>query len=103
MRRDEKEGNWVVVICNFTPVSHGNYRIGVPVEGFYTEVFNSDSSRYGGSNQGNLGGKFADDWGMHGYGQSLELCLPPLTVLVFKHDATKKKDTAIHEVAAISG
>ena len=103
MRRDEKEGNWVVVICNFTPVSHGNYRIGVPVEGFYTEVFNSDSSRYGGSNQGNLGGKFADDWGMHGYGQSLELCLPPLTVLVFKHDATKKKDTAIHEVAALSG
>jgi 1,4-alpha-glucan branching enzyme len=103
MRRDEKEGNWVVVVCNFTPVSHGNYRIGVPVEGFYSEVFNSDGSRYGGSNQGNLGGKFADDWGMHGYGQSLELCLPPLTVLVFKHDASKKKVAAIHEAGAISG
>ena len=54
----------------------------------------SDSSRYGGSNQGNLGGKFADGFGMHGYGNSLELCLPPLSVLVFKHDADKRPPAA---------
>jgi 1,4-alpha-glucan branching enzyme len=89
MRRDEKESNWVVVVCNFTPICRGNYRIGVPVEGYYREAFNSDSSRYGGSNQGNLGGKFTDAWGMHSYGQSLDICLPPLSVLVFKFDPSK--------------
>jgi 1,4-alpha-glucan branching enzyme len=90
MRRDEKQGNWVVVVCNFTPEGHGNYRIGVPVEGFYQEVFNSDSSRYGGGNEGNLGGKFTDQWGMQNYSQSLDLCLPPLSVLVFKLDPNRE-------------
>ena len=103
MRRDEKEGNWVVVICNFTPEGHGNYRIGVPVDGFYTELFNSDGARYGGSNQGNLGGKFSDDWGMHSYGQSLDLCLPPLTVMVFKHDPNRQREAAKDEAAAKLG
>ena len=103
MRRDEKEGNWVVVVCNFTPEGHGNYRIGVPVNGFYTELFNSDGARYGGSNQGNLGGKFSDDWGMHSYGQSLDLCLPPLTVMVFKHDPNRQREAAKDEAAAKLG
>ena len=103
MRRDEKEGNWVVVVCNFTPEGHGNYRIGVPVDGFYTELFNSDGARYGGSNQGNLGGKFSDDWGMHSYGQSLDLCLPPLTVMVFKHDPNRQREAAKDEAAAKLG
>jgi 1,4-alpha-glucan branching enzyme len=103
MRRDEKEGNWVVVVCNFTPVGHSNYRIGVPVDGFYRECFNTDSARYGGSNQGNLGGKFSDDHGMHGYGQSLDLCLPPLSVLVFKHDAERQRPAAVHEAGGVEG
>lgn len=97
MRRDEKEGNWVVVVCNFTPKCHGNYRVGVPVAGFYQEAFNSDSSRYGGSNQGNLGGKFSDCNAMHSYEQSLELCLPPLSSLVFKLDPSRLLPAAIHE------
>ncbi len=57
--------------------------MGVPLDGFYAEVFNSDSARYGGSNLGNLGGKFTEPWAIHGYGNSLDLCLPPLSVLVF--------------------
>jgi 1,4-alpha-glucan branching enzyme len=56
------------------------------MDGFYTEVFNTDAERYGGSNLGNLGGKFTDQWGIHGYEHSLDLCLPPLSVLVFQRD-----------------
>jgi 1,4-alpha-glucan branching enzyme len=78
-----------VVVANFTPQSHAQYRVGVPLSGFYEEAFNTDSSRYGGSNLGNLGGKFTDAWGMHGYENSLDLCLPPLSVLVFRHDASR--------------
>jgi len=86
-----------VVVCNFTPECHGNYRIGVPGAGFYQEAFNSDSSRKCGSNQGNLGGKFSDCNAMHGYEQSLELCLPPLSSLVFKLDPSRLPPAAIHE------
>lgn len=89
MRRCSTTGNWLVVVANFTPTSHSSYRIGVPLEGFYSEVFNSDSSRYGGSNLGNLGGKFTDPWAIHGYENSLDLCLPPLSVLIFRRDEAR--------------
>jgi len=34
---------------------------------------------------------------MHGYEQSLELCLPPLSSLVFKLDPSRLPPAAIHE------
>jgi 1,4-alpha-glucan branching enzyme len=33
-----------------------------------------------------MGGKPTDEWGIHGYENSLDLCLPPLSLMVFKHD-----------------
>ena len=41
--------SWLVV-CNFTPVAHEKFRIGVPFAGKYKEIFNSDAKEYGGSN-----------------------------------------------------
>jgi 1,4-alpha-glucan branching enzyme len=58
--------------------------VGVPVPGFYTELFNSDARQYGGSNMGNLGGKWTEEWSFHEQPYSLDLCLPPLSVLVLK-------------------
>ncbi|WP_179048232.1 1,4-alpha-glucan branching enzyme [Nostoc sp. TCL26-01] len=89
IRRDKDSENFVVVICNFTPQPHSHYRIGVPEPGFYTELFNSDARQYGGSNMGNLGGKWTDNWSMHNRPYSLDLCLPPLGVLMFKLDKQK--------------
>ena len=86
MRRDSASGTWVVVVANFTPQSHANYRVGVPLEGFYEEIFNTDASKYGGSNLGNMGGKPTDACGIHGYEHSLDLCLPPLSLVVFQHN-----------------
>jgi len=86
MRRESAGGSWLVVVANFTPQSHAHYRVGVPLAGFYEEIFNSDAERYGGSNLGNMGGKPTDEWGIHGYDNSLDLCLPPLSLMVFKHD-----------------
>ena len=86
MRRESSGGTWLVVVANFTPSSHSNYRIGVPVQGFYEEIFNSDAARYGGSNLGNMGGKFTEACNIHSYENALDLCLPPLSVMVFRHD-----------------
>jgi 1,4-alpha-glucan branching enzyme len=75
--------------------------VGVPLDGYYHEVFNTDGSRYGGSNLGNLGGKFTNAWGMHGYENSLELCLPPLSVLVFRHDPARLPEPEAKAEAAL--
>jgi 1,4-alpha-glucan branching enzyme len=89
LRRAKDSNDFLVIVCNFTPQPHSHYRIGVPEGGFYSEVFNSDSRDYGGSNMGNLGGKWTDDWFFHNYANSLDLCLPPLGVLMLKLDRQK--------------
>ncbi len=85
MRREKVDGEWLVIVANFTPQNHSNYKIGVPIAGFYQEIFNSDASQYGGSNLGNMGGKSTDMFNIHGYENSIDLCLPPLSVIVLKH------------------
>ncbi len=84
--KEGDDGEFIVTVCNFTPIPHGNYRIGVPEHGFYTEIFNTDAGKYGGSNMGNLGGKWSDEWECHNRPCSLDVCLPPLAVVVFKLD-----------------
>jgi 1,4-alpha-glucan branching enzyme len=90
IRRAKGSDEFVVVVCNFTPEPQSSYRVGVPVHGFYTEIFNSDAGIYGGSNMGNLGGKWADEWSMHNQKCSIELCIPPLGVSIFKLDPDRK-------------
>jgi 1,4-alpha-glucan branching enzyme len=75
--RKSKDKN-IVVVLNFTPVKRDNYRIGVPCEGIYKEVINSDSSYYGGSNVGNNEVVIAEPIAWMGFPYSLKLTLPPL-------------------------
>ena len=91
LRRCEKSDDFLLAVCNFTPQPHSHYRVGVPEAGFYSEIFNSDAKKYGGSNMGNLGGKWTDEWSFHSHPYSLDLCLPPLGVLILKLDREKAK------------
>jgi 1,4-alpha-glucan branching enzyme len=76
----------VLVVCNFTPVAHFNYRVGVPgPPGYWSELLNSDAKEYGGSGQGNMGGVEAVPIPLHGRPYSLTLTLPPLATVFFKH------------------
>lgn len=89
IRRSKDTDDFIITVCNFTPQPHSHYRIGVPELGFYTELFNSDAREYGGSNLGNLGGKWTDEWSYHNHPYSIDLCLPPLGVLILKLDRQK--------------
>jgi 1,4-alpha-glucan branching enzyme len=79
-------GELVLVVCNFTPVPRTNYAMGVPVPGFWREVLNSDSTWYGGSGMGNLGGVRTTPTPAHGRFQSLTLTLPPLSTCCLEHE-----------------
>ena len=84
VRRGSKSHDCLVVCCNFTPVLRHGYRIGLPAAGAYEEVFNSDSSWYGGSNAGNSGPIQSAAMPHHGREHSLTMTLPPLAVVVLK-------------------
>jgi 1,4-alpha-glucan branching enzyme len=84
IRRAKDPKDFLVVACNFTPVPRVGYRLGVPEPGWYEEVFNSDSSYYGGGNVGNGAGIMAEPIGSHGRPYSIHMTYPPLGVCVFK-------------------
>ena len=81
IRKARSSESAVLVACNFTPVPRADYRIGVPGQGFWREILNSDASEYGGSGLGNLGGVESVSIPIHGRSHSLTLSLPPLSIL----------------------
>ena len=76
--------DFIVFVCNFTPVPRHGYRIGVPKTGLYREILNTDADMFGGSNLGNGGAVLADAIKFHGRPASLRVTLPPLAVVAFK-------------------
>jgi 1,4-alpha-glucan branching enzyme len=77
----------LVCACNFAPVPREAYRIGMPHAGRWCEVLNTDSSFYGGSDWGNLGGVEAEGVTWHDQPFSAEVTLPPLGVVWFVPEA----------------
>ncbi len=78
--RSEKDKS--IIVCNFTPIERNNYRIGVPIPGKWKEILNTDSKFYGGKDRGNYGVINTQDVQFHGRPYSLNLYLPPTSVLV---------------------
>ncbi len=83
IRYAKDSADFLVVICNFTPIGRDGYVIGVPETGEYREIFNSDDARYGGT-----GGLHTDPlvagkpWGP--WPHSLSVQVPPLGFVCFK-------------------
>ncbi len=85
IRKGREEDEFILCIFNFTPVKRDDYRVGVPKEGFYEEIFNSDSQRYWGNNLGNMGGRWAEPICWQNRSYSITLTLPPLSGIYFKY------------------
>jgi 1,4-alpha-glucan branching enzyme len=84
LRRGRTNNDLLLFVCNFTPMTHHNYRLGAPEGGFWAEVMNGDATLYGGSGQGNMGGVEASPLPVHGRSWSLSITVPPLATVVFK-------------------
>lgn len=89
LRHGRSTHDSILVVCNFTPMVHYNYRVGVPRGGFWREILNSDAGEYGGSQQGNLGGMEASPVSAHGHFHSLNVTLPPLAIVFFKNEGSE--------------
>src|SRR5690554_273809 len=85
--RKSSDGDTLLVALNFTPEPRHAYRVGVPHSGRWDEVLNTDARIYGGSGQGNLGGVETGPLPVphHGRPDSIDIVIPPLGAVVFKH------------------
>jgi 1,4-alpha-glucan branching enzyme len=86
LRRGSSTQTAILVVCNFTPVPRVDYRVGVPVGGYWRELLNSDAGEYWGSGMGNGGGRMADIIASHGHACSLSLTLPPLGIVFLRSE-----------------
>ena len=87
LRRGQNPSDQILFVCNFTPVVRQNYRVGVPLEGHWKEILNSDAPLYGGSGQGNFGGLSTVPLPIHGRPFSLNMTLPPLGIVIFRPES----------------
>jgi 1,4-alpha-glucan branching enzyme len=84
IRKGKNPDDYLIFVCNFTPVPHYNHRIGIPFEGEYQEIFNSDAYTYGGSNVINEQVISSNSCEWDGKQQSIELKVPPLGMTILK-------------------
>ena len=79
----ESEEEVIVVVVNMTPVLYGNYRIGVPYQGQYVELINSEKDIYSGCNLCNYDPVNSQDVYSHGFDQSVSIRIAPFSVIYF--------------------
>jgi 1,4-alpha-glucan branching enzyme len=80
--RRGRDGAPMLAVFNLTPIVRPGYAIGVPAEGQWRELLNSDAEPYGGSGVGNLGGVASEPRPLHGREHSVQLVLPPLSCVL---------------------
>jgi 1,4-alpha-glucan branching enzyme len=86
--RRTRDGDFVVCICNFTPLVRKAYRVGVPQAGHYSVLLNTDDEKYAGSGAGPTGTVQTQQAGAHGRPYSLQIDLPPLATLMLHAETT---------------
>ena len=85
LRRDSS-GQSVLVVCNFTPIPRHQLPLGVPEDGSWIELLNSDATDYGGSGVGNLGAVQAEPVPWRDRSHTVHITVPPLACLFFRRD-----------------
>lgn len=84
IRKSDDADETILVVCNFSNQELSHYRVGVPENAKYEEIFNSQSHYYEGCNIGNTGALSAEDISVDTRRYSISITLPPVGVLFFK-------------------
>lgn len=84
IRYAKDKNDFVIVVLNLTPESYTNFNIGLPEAGTYYEIINSDKARYGGSNLFNGKDISSVKEALHGFENSLEMIIAPLSITILK-------------------
>ncbi|MGL5435088.1 MAG: 1,4-alpha-glucan branching protein GlgB [Lachnospiraceae bacterium] len=83
LRKTKKSEETLLFVCNFAPVEHEAYEIGVPFYGKYKEMFNSDATEFGGTGIGNPRAKTSRQTPCDERECSISVHVPPMGMLIF--------------------
>ena len=100
--RRNKKGDFLLVVCNFSPVDRNGYRVGVPVPGRYGLLLNSDDEAFGGQGVGDRAPIHSEPIPCHGQDQSMAIHLPPMSALIYRcvrRDPVRRRAAAPRKTA----
>ena len=89
IRYEEKK--CYVVVLNMAPVSHEQFELGVPTDGLYTEIMNSEKDIYSGCNMCNFTPVKATKEEKNGYPCKLTIRLAPFAGVIFEANLPDNK------------
>ena len=84
--RTDRRGHSILSVTNFTPVCHSAYRVGLPLPGTLTELFNTDRPEYGGSGQGNPAEIRVTETPWQRFTASADVTVPPLSTCWYLYE-----------------
>lgn len=84
LRKGSKSKDYIIIVINFTPVARMNYRLGVPKEKGFKEVFNSNETAFGGTGMVYTDVIVPEEIACHNYDQSVVISVPPLSAVYYK-------------------
>lgn len=82
--RIDENGERVLVVTNFTPVPHQEFRLGIPSEAEYELLLSTDDEKYNGSNTELPAKLVTENVESEGLAQSVQMVLPPLATVFYK-------------------
>ncbi len=91
LRKADKAGDTLVVVANFANAEQ-KFRVGVPYEGKYTEIINTDDKKYGGSGTVNKKVCRTIDTEWDGKPYAIDMVSAPLSVSIFSYTAYTKAE-----------
>lgn len=84
MRKGKRRGEYMICVCNFTPVKREGYILGVPTAGEYYEILNTDTDSFGGSTEERTRTYVARKKQADDRKYAIELELPPLSAVYIR-------------------
>ena len=110
LRKDTHEEGSLLIVVNFANDAKPEFMIGVPYEGRYELIFNTEEKAFGGNAECKKEAIFTDEMGWDGYAQNINVSLAPLSVSVYRYRpfteeeimsiAEKKADKIREEIMA---
>ena len=92
VRKGEKDEDMLLVVVNFANVERKNFQVGVPLNGKYKEILNSDAKEFGGEGRTNPRVKTALEEEWDGREYSIKMTQAPLSISIFSYQPYTKEE-----------
>lgn len=92
VRKADKPEEMLLIVLNFADVERRNFQVGVPFNGKYKEILNSDAKAFGGEGRVNPRVKTALEEPFDGREYSIKITQAPLGIAIFSYQPYTKEE-----------